>query len=123
MRRDFTYVDDVTEAIVRLIDHTPVGQAKAPDAAPDPGTSAAPWQIFNIGNNRPEELSHIVAILEKEFGRTAAKEMLPMQPGDVPVTYADVDDLMREVGFRPSTTIEDGIARFAAWYRKYHHLS
>lgn len=123
MRRDFTYVDDVTEAIVRLIDHAPVAQVKAPDAAPDPGTSAAPWRVFNIGNNRPEELSHIVAILEKEFGRMAAKEMLPMQPGDVPATYADVDDLMREVGFRPSTTIEDGIARFAAWYREYHQLS
>ena len=122
MRRDFTYVDDVTEAIVRLIDHAPVGQVKAPGAAPDPGTSAAPWRVFNIGNNHPEELSHVVALLEKEFGRTAAKEMLPMQPGDVPATYADVDDLMREVGFRPSTSIEDGIARFAAWFRDYHRL-
>ena len=123
MRRDFTYVDDVTEAIVRLIDHAPVGQARAPDATPDPGTSAAPWRVFNVGNNHPEELSKVVEILEKEFGRKAAKEMLPMQPGDVPATYADVDDLMREVGFRPSTTIEDGIARFAAWYREYHQLS
>jgi len=123
MRRDFTYVDDVTEAIVRLIDHAPVGQTKAPDAVPDPGTSAAPWRVFNVGNNHPEELSKVVEILEKEFGRKAAKEMLPMQPGDVPATYADVDDLMREVGFRPSTTIEDGIARFAAWYREYHQLS
>jgi UDP-glucuronate 4-epimerase len=122
MRRDFTYVDDVTEAIVRLIDQAPVGQIRAPDAAPDPGTSAAPWRVFNIGNNHPEELSHVVALLEKEFGRTAAKEMLPMQPGDVPATYADVDDLMREVGFRPSTSIEDGIARFAAWFRDYHRL-
>ena len=122
MRRDFTYVDDVTEAIVRLIDHAPVGQVKAPNAVPDPGTSAAPWRVFNIGNNHPEELSHVVALLEKEFGRTAAKEMLPMQPGDVPATYADVDDLMREVGFRPSTSIEDGIARFAAWFRDYHRL-
>ncbi len=122
MRRDFTYVDDVTEAIVRLVDHAPVGQARAPDSVPDPGTSAAPWRVFNIGNNRPEELSHVVALLEKEFGRTAAKEMLPMQPGDVPATYADVDDLMREVGFRPSTSIEDGIARFAAWFREYYRL-
>ena len=123
MRRDFTYVDDVTEAIVRLIDHAPVGQAKVPDAAPDPGTSAAPWRVFNVGNNRPEELLTVVGLLEKEFGRKAVKDMLPMQPGDVPATYADVDDLMREVGFRPSTTIEDGIARFAAWYREYHQLS
>ncbi len=122
MQRDFTYVDDVTEAIVRLIDHVPVGQTRARDAVPDPATSAAPWRIFNIGNNRPEELSHVVGLLEKEFGRTAVKEMLPMQPGDVPATYADVDDLMREVGFRPSTSIEDGIARFAAWFRDYHRL-
>lgn len=120
MRRDFTYVDDVTEAIVRLIDHVPVGKPQVSGAAP--GTSSAPWRIFNVGNNHPEELSTVVALLEKEFGRTAQKEMLPMQPGDVPATYADVDDLMREVGFRPSTSIEDGIARFAAWYRDYHRL-
>ncbi|MBV5271748.1 MAG: NAD-dependent epimerase [Afipia sp.] len=122
MRRDFTYVDDVTEAIVRLIDHAPVGQAKAPDASPDPGTSAAPWRVFNVGNNWPEELLTVVGLLEKEFGRKAIKDMLPMQPGDVPATYADIDDLMREVGFRPSTSIEDGIARFAAWFRDYHGL-
>lgn len=122
MRRDFTYIDDVTEAVVRLIDHVPVEQAKVPGAAPDPATSAAPWRIFNVGNNHPEHLSKVVALLEKEFGRTAIKDMLPMQPGDVPATYADVDDLMREVGFRPSTSIEDGIARFAAWFRDYHRL-
>lgn len=122
MRRDFTYVDDVTEAVVRLIDHVPTGRAKPPDDRPDPGTSAAPWRIFNIGNNRPEDLSKVVALLEKEFGRTAARELLPMQPGDVPATYADIDDLMREVGFRPSTSIEDGIAKFAAWYRDYCRL-
>lgn len=120
MRRDFTYVDDVTEAVVRLIDHAPVGKLPASDGAAAKGT--APWRIFNVGNNHPEELTKVVALLEKEFGRTAAKEMLPMQPGDVPATYADVDDLMREVGFRPSTSIEDGIARFAAWYRDYHGL-
>lgn len=123
MRRDFTYVDDVTEAVVRLIDHPPVARTLAPNTAPDPGTSAAPWRVFNVGNNRPEELSTIVEILEKTFGRKALRELLPIQPGDVPATYADVDDLMREVGFRPSTTIEDGIARFVAWYREYHQLS
>ena len=116
MRRDFTYVDDVTEAIVRLIDHAPVGKSQTS------GTSSAPWRIFNVGNNHPEELLKVVELLEKEFGRSAKKEMLPMQPGDVPATYADVDDLMREVGFRPSTSIEDGIARFARWYRDYHRL-
>lgn len=123
MRRDFTYVDDVTEAIVRLIDHPPAAQTLAPNSVPDPGTSAAPWRVFNVGNNHPEELTKVVEVLEKEFGRKADKEMLPIQPGDVPATYADVDDLMREVGFRPSTSIEDGIARFAAWYREYHQLS
>ena len=119
MRRDFTYVDDVAEAIVRLIVRPPAGIMKAAGAAPDPGTSEAPWRIFNVGNNHPEELKKVVAILEKEFGRKAKTEMLPMQPGDVPATYADIEDLKREVGFSPSTSIEDGIARFAAWYRDY----
>jgi UDP-glucuronate 4-epimerase len=122
MRRDFTYVDDVTEAIQRLIDHVPTGDKTWSGDKPDPATSAAPWRIFNIGNNRPEDLMEIVGLLEQEFGRTAKKEMLPMQPGDVYATYADVDDLMREVGFRPATSIKDGIARFAAWYRDYHKL-
>lgn len=122
MQRDFTYIDDVTEALVRLIDRAPIGQIKRPEAAPDPGTSAAPWRVFNVGNNRPEELLKVVSLLEKELGRTAHKDMLPMQLGDVPATYADIDDLVREVGFRPSTSIEEGIARFAAWYRDYHRL-
>lgn len=122
MRRDFTYIDDVVEAVVRLIDRPPAGRAAAPDAVPDPAASAAPWRIFNVGNNHPEHLLKVVALLEKELGQTAIRDMLPMQPGDMPATYADIDDLMREVGFRPSTSIEDGIARFAAWYRDYHRL-
>jgi len=122
MRRDFTYVDDVTEAIARLIDRPPQGNPNWSGDKPDPASSAAPWKIYNIGNNNPEELMHVVSLLEKEFGRTAIKEMLPMQPGDVPATYADVEDLMRDVGFRPATAIEDGIARFAKWYRDYHKL-
>ena len=120
MRRDFTYVDDVVEAIVRLVDRPPQGNPAWSGAAPDPSSSAAPWKIYNIGNNRPEELMHVVALLEKEFGRPAIKEMLPMQPGDVPATYADIEDLARDVGFRPSTSIKDGIARFASWFREYH---
>jgi UDP-glucuronate 4-epimerase len=120
MRRDFTYVDDVVEAIVRLIDRPPQGDPQWSGAKPDPSSSAAPWKIYNIGNNRPEELMHVVSLLEKEFGHTATKEMLPMQPGDVPATYADIEDLAREIGFRPSTTIEDGISRFASWFRAYH---
>jgi len=122
MRRDFTYVDDVTEAIVRLMDRPPQANPEWSGDKPDPATSAAPWKIYNIGNNNPEDLMHVVSLLEKEFGRSAAKEMLPMQPGDVPATYADVEDLAREIGFRPATAIEDGVARFARWYREYHKI-
>jgi len=120
MRRDFTYVDDVTEAIVRLIDRAPQGNPEWSGMAPDPGSSAAPWRIYNVGNNRPEDLTRVVALLEQELGRTAERQLLPMQPGDVPATYADIDDLAREVGFRPATSIEDGIRQFVAWYRIYH---
>jgi UDP-glucuronate 4-epimerase len=121
MRRDFTYVDDVVEAIVRLVGRPPQGNPAWSGAAPDPSSSAAPWKIYNIGNNRPEELMHVVALLEKEFDRPAIKEMLPMQPGDVPATYADIEDLVRDVNFRPATSMEDGIARFSKWFREYHH--
>jgi UDP-glucuronate 4-epimerase len=118
MRRDFTFIDDVTEAVVRLIDHVP----QAGLAASDPGSSAAPWRVYNIGNSRPEELMKVVDVLERELGRQAVKEFLPMQPGDVPETYADVTALEREINFRPKTSIEDGIRRFVAWYRDYHKL-
>jgi UDP-glucuronate 4-epimerase len=120
MRRDFTYIDDVAQAVVRLMDHPPQTNPAWSGERPDPATSSAPWKIYNIGNNRPEELLHVVSLLEKEFGRTAIKEMLPMQPGDVPGTYADIEDLAREIGFRPATTIEDGIRSFAKWFREYH---
>jgi UDP-glucuronate 4-epimerase len=119
MRRDFTYVDDVVESVVRLI-----GRPAAPDPqwsgdAPDSATSSAPYRIYNIGNNNPVELLHVVEQLEKCLGKTAEREMMPMQPGDVPETYADVDDLMRDVGFRPSTPVETGIRNFIDWYLKY----
>jgi UDP-glucuronate 4-epimerase len=120
MRRDFTYVDDVTQALVRLIDHIPQANPDWSGAAPDPGSSTAPWRIYNIGNNKPEELMRVVAVLEQELGCKAKTELLPMQPGDVPATFADVDDLVREVDFRPATSIEDGIRKFVAWYRGYH---
>jgi UDP-glucuronate 4-epimerase len=119
MRRDFTYVDDVSQAIVRLIDRPPQGQSGPPA---DPATSSAPWKIYNVGNNRPEDLTDVVSLLEKEFGRTAIKEMLPMQPGDVEATYADTAELECDIGFRPSTPIGEGVARFAKWYREYHRL-
>jgi UDP-glucuronate 4-epimerase len=120
MRRDFTYVDDVVESLERLIDKAPVKTERAPTEEPDPGSSAAPWRIYNIGNNRTVEISHVVELLEREFGHKAKIELVPMQPGDVPETRADVDDLMRDVGFRPATSIEDGVRNFAAWYRDYH---
>jgi UDP-glucuronate 4-epimerase len=120
MRRDFTYIDDVVEAVVRLMDRPPQGNPQWSGANPDPASSAAPWKIYNIGNNHPEELMHVVSLLEKEFGRTAIKEMLPMQPGDVPATYADIEDVAREIGFAPAVRIEEGIRQFANWFRQYH---
>jgi UDP-glucuronate 4-epimerase len=119
MRRDFTYIDDVSQAVVRLINRPPQGR---PGAPADPATSSAPWKIYNVGNNHPEDLMDVVSLLEKEFGRTAIKEMLPMQPGDVEATYADIAELECDIGFRPSTTIDEGIAGFAKWYREYHGL-
>jgi UDP-glucuronate 4-epimerase len=120
MRRDFTYVDDVVEAVERVIARVPVKTEAAPGVKLDPSSSTAPWRIYNIGNNRTVEVSRVVELLEQEFGRKAKIELAPMQPGDVPETCADVDDLMRDVGFRPSTPIETGVRNFAAWYRDYH---
>lgn len=119
MRRDFTYVDDVVELVVRLVDRPPTGNADFSSASPDPGSSNAPWRVYNIGNNKPVELLEVVRLLEEAIGKKAKRELLPMQPGDVPATYADVDDLMRDVDFRPATPIEQGIAWFVAWYREW----
>ncbi|AXK79074.1 NAD-dependent epimerase [Pseudolabrys taiwanensis] len=120
MQRDFTYVDDIVESIVRLVDHIPAGNPNWSGDNPDPGTGAAPWRVYNIGNNSPVELLEVVRLLEEAIGVKAKRELLPMQPGDVPATYADVDDLMREVDFKPATSIADGIDRFVRWYRSYH---
>jgi UDP-glucuronate 4-epimerase len=114
MRRDFTYIDDVTRVILRLIDHVP-----RDDAAE---TGGAPARIYNVGNHRPEELMHVVAVLEQALGREATTEMLPMQPGDVVETFADIGDLMRDTGFVPQTSIEDGIREFVAWYRGHYKV-
>jgi UDP-glucuronate 4-epimerase len=122
MRRDFTFADDVSQTLARLIDRPPQRRPEWDAKLPDPSSSSAPWKIYNIGNNHPEDLMRVVGLLEKEFGRTAIKEMLPMQPGDVEATYADVADLERDIGFRPSTSIEDGVASFARWYREYHRV-
>ena len=121
MRRDFTYVDDVVESVVRLVDHSPLGHS-SPSAIPDPGSSTAPWRLYNIGNNQPIELLEVVRLLEEAIGKKAKRDLLPMQPGDVPATYADVDDLTREVDFRPKTPISEGVRRFIDWYRSYHRL-
>ena len=122
MQRDFTYVDDVVESIERLIDKPPAGNPAYDGNSPDPASSSAPWRVYNIGNNNPVELLEVVELLEKSIGKKAIRELAPMQPGDVPATYANVDDLMRDADFRPSTPIADGIARFIDWYRAYHRL-
>jgi UDP-glucuronate 4-epimerase len=122
MRRDFTYVDDVVESVARLVKKPPAGDSRFSGISPDPGLSSAPWRVYNIGNNKPVELLEVVRLLEEAIGKKAKRELLPMQPGDVPATYADVDDLMREVDFRPNTPIAEGIGRFIEWYRSYHRL-
>lgn len=122
MKRDFTYIDDVVEGIIRLLDKKPAPNPAWDGDRPDPGSSYAPYRVYNIGNNRPVELLKFISVLEEKLGRRARKEFLPMQAGDVPVTYADVDDLMREIGFRPQTTIEEGIGKFVDWYMEYYKI-
>jgi UDP-glucuronate 4-epimerase len=120
MRRDFTYIDDVVESVERVIAKIPEKAEPKSSGNLDPAVSTAPWRLYNIGNNRAVEVSRVVALLEQELGRKAKMELVPMQPGDVPETCAEVDDLMHDVGFRPVTSIEDGVRRFVAWYRQYH---
>ena len=122
MRRDFTYIDDIVEGVIRVLDTVPQLNPVWSGRKPDPGTSKAPYRIYNIGNNQPVELLEFISVLENCLGRKANKRMLPMQPGDVPETYADVDDLMRDVGFRPATPIAVGVARFVEWYRSYYKV-
>jgi UDP-glucuronate 4-epimerase len=122
MRRDFTYIDDIVEGVVRVTDRVPAGNPDWSGEQPDPGTSRAPYRIYNIGNHAPVELLRLIALLEAALGRRAQKRFLPMQPGDVPATYADVDDLARDVGFQPTTPIEEGVRRFVAWYRDFYRV-
>ncbi|MEI6846830.1 MAG: NAD-dependent epimerase [Chlorobiaceae bacterium] len=119
-RRDFTFVDDITEGILRTLDHVAEPNGDWSGLKPDPGSSIAPWRVYNIGNSRPVELMEYIEALESQLGRVAEKEFLPMQPGDVPDTYADVEQLMQDVHYKPATTVEEGIARFVAWYRDYY---
>ena len=120
MQRDFTYIDDIVEGVVRVMARPAAPNDDWQGDRPDPGTSYAPYRIYNIGNNNPVQLMAFIAAIEKALGREARKKMLPLQQGDVPATYADIDDLVRDAGFQPSTPIEDGIARFIAWYRDYY---
>jgi UDP-glucuronate 4-epimerase len=122
MRRDFTFVEDIVEGVVRVLDRVPQGNSAWSGAQPDPGTSYAPYRIYNIGNNSPVELLYFIEVLEAALGKKAQKNLLPIQAGDVPATYADVDDLMADVGFKPATSIEEGIGRFVKWYREYYQL-
>lgn len=122
MQRDFTYVEDIVEGVVRALDRAPKPDAAWSGDKPDPSSSNAPYRLYNIGNNKPVELMRFIEVLEQTLGKKAEKRLLPLQAGDVPATYADVDDLMRDVGFKPSTTIEVGIARFVEWYRDYYKV-
>jgi UDP-glucuronate 4-epimerase len=120
MKRDFTYIDDVVEGLVRVIDRPASPDPKWSGDAPDSATSYAPYRLYNIGNHSPVELLKFIEALETCAGRKAEKNFMPMQPGDVPATFADVDDLMKDAGFKPVTSIEDGLERFVSWYRSYY---
>lgn len=122
MKRDFTYVDDIVEGIVRLIPNVPQSNASWNGNTPDAATSFAPYKLYNIGNNKPVELLRFIEIIEEKLGKKAVKNLLPIQEGDVPETYADIDDLMRDVDFKPSTPIEAGIGKFIDWYIDYYKV-
>lgn len=122
MKRDFTYIDDIIEGVVRVMKHQPDSNPDWSGNRPDPGTSYTRYKIYNIGNNSPVELSAFIEEIESTLGKKAKKEYMDLQPGDVPATYADVDDLMNDVGFKPSTPLNIGIKNFIEWYRSYYHL-
>jgi UDP-glucuronate 4-epimerase len=121
-RRDFTYIDDIAEGVVRALDRIAAPDPAWDSADPDPARSSAPFRLYNIGNSQPVELMRYIEVLEQCLGRKAEKNLLPMQPGDVPDTYADVDDLVSDVGYRPATAVETGVARFVEWYLSYHGI-
>ncbi len=122
MRRDFTYIDDIVTGIERLIPHIPVPNPEWSGEHPDPASSFAPYRVYNIGNNQPVELLTFIGAIEEALGMKAEMNMMPIQPGDVPATYADVDDLIREVDFKPATSIHDGVRKFVEWYRAYYKV-
>lgn len=121
-RRDFTYIDDIVEGVIRTLDHNAQPNPDWSGLKPDPGTSKVPWRVYNIGNQQPVELMAYIETLERFLGKTAEKNLLPLQPGDVPDTYADVEALVTDVGYKPNTSIEQGIERFVSWYRDYYQI-
>jgi UDP-glucuronate 4-epimerase len=120
-RRDFTYIDDIVEGVIRVLDHVPGPNPDWSGDRPDSATSYAPYRLYNIGNNQPVELMHYIAVLEHCLGRKAEMNLLPLQPGDVPDTYADVQDLVDDVGYKPDTSVEEGVANFVDWYRAFYN--
>ena len=120
MRRDFTYIDDAVEGVVRVMERIPQPDPNWSSEKPDCGSSSAPYRIYNIGNHNPVELADFIGVLERKLDKKAKRNLLPLQDGDVPATYADVEDLARDVGFRPATSIEVGVSRFVDWYRQYY---
>ncbi|MCG2721008.1 MAG: NAD-dependent epimerase [Thermodesulfovibrionales bacterium] len=122
MKRDFTYIDDIVEGVVKVLARVPKPETQWSGDHPDPAASCAPYKLYNIGNNNPVELMKYIEVLELNLGKKAEKNFLPIQPGDVPATYADVDDLEKDVGFKPSTSIEEGIKKFIEWYRGYYRI-
>ena len=119
-RRDFTYIDDIVEGVIRVLDRIPEPNPDWSGDAPDSATSRAPYRLYNIGNNQPVELMHYIEVLEDCLGRKAEKNLLPLQPGDVPDTYADVTDLVRDTGYKPDTSLEEGVRKFVEWYRDFY---
>ena len=120
--RDFTYIDDIIEGVTRVLDRVPEPNPDWSGDSPDSATSTAPYRLYNIGNNQPVELMHYIRVLEDALGKKAEKNMLPMQPGDVQATYANIDDLVRDIGYKPDMTVEQGIANFVSWYRDYYRV-
>jgi UDP-glucuronate 4-epimerase len=121
-RRDFTYIDDIVEGVIRVIDKPAEANPDWSSDTPDPGTSQAPYRIYNIGNNNPVHLLTFIETLEKCLGKKAIKNLLPLQPGDVPDTYADVSDLVNDLGYKPATLLENGIANFVQWYKDFYKV-
>jgi len=122
MKRDFTYIDDIVEGTIRVLDKTAEPNPQWNSDQPDPATSPAPYKVYNIGNNSPVDLLDYIGAIEKSLGKKAEKNLLPMQPGDIPIAFSDVEDLMNDVGFRPCTAVEDGVQQFIDWYRKYYKV-